>query len=310
MSEFNYKSLFLLGAGASCPYGYPSGEELTSNIYNECLLLPKGRTYLALKQLFHETEILKFAHDLRASNQVSIDAFLKERKADYEQIGKIAIAINILDRERDLDSHYPRNGNWVKYLISRVIGNDLKKFEKAKFNFITFNYDRSLEFLMYQSIKSLFNLDSVKTKKTMTNYQFHHFYGSLGQLPELEDTNLDTSVIPFGYSRPNHLDHLHHITKNLRVMHDERNERLDENLTDYFYHSEKIFILGFGFDELNIKRLNIKWSRIRGKIYCTSYNLRESEKSRILQMLNIGVDKIHFLEGDCENLVREKLSSI
>lgn len=72
-------TIFVLGAGASMPYGFPSGAKLTEDIKNA---LGRGGTLkeelLALQ--YPEGEILTLRHALVKSPFSSIDALLQERE--------------------------------------------------------------------------------------------------------------------------------------------------------------------------------------------------------------------------------------
>jgi len=129
----NKATVLILGAGASCPYGFPTGLQLKAHICKALLGLDTStydvnremtfvndmELYWALKNLPLETdpdhinylkhepdkvdsEIKKFvrgfAEDLMLSPDASIDAFL-EHHPDYEDIGHRAIASVLLPYE-------------------------------------------------------------------------------------------------------------------------------------------------------------------------------------------------------------------
>jgi hypothetical protein len=74
------KTVLILGAGASIPYGFPSGDALfeiiCKNIKNEN---SKGTQYL-LEAGFTLENILEFGEALFYSGKTSIDEFLEHRK--------------------------------------------------------------------------------------------------------------------------------------------------------------------------------------------------------------------------------------
>jgi hypothetical protein len=70
-------TVFILGAGASIPYNYPSGKTLVGVIITE-LLNTQTLYQLCSKLEFRESEIKEFANALKFSGDYSIDAFLEE----------------------------------------------------------------------------------------------------------------------------------------------------------------------------------------------------------------------------------------
>ena len=82
-------TVFVLGAGASYPYGYPTGAEL--------------RESLIKKPFFHDPTNKKdltgyFRRDFKKSMMLSIDSFLAKNQ-NHGKMGKIGIAKFIIEKE-------------------------------------------------------------------------------------------------------------------------------------------------------------------------------------------------------------------
>lgn len=140
------KVVFILGAGASVPYGYPTGEELGRLIVEEI----EGRLLQILNDTFQNqlVNIKKFPKELKKSLRNSIDQFLAN-KPNYEGFGKLAIAYFIKNFENQESKHYYiERGDWVKYFFNQFIGLNDQQIKKKDFYFITYNYDRSLELML------------------------------------------------------------------------------------------------------------------------------------------------------------------
>jgi hypothetical protein len=89
----NEDTVFILGAGASVPYGYPTGKGLRYYICEEfSRKLKEG----SLKTLVSKAEELSNA--FKKSSTPSIDLFLNRRK-NFLAIGKLSIILSILDFE-------------------------------------------------------------------------------------------------------------------------------------------------------------------------------------------------------------------
>lgn len=89
-------TVFILGAGASTPYGYPTGDELIKDILKGLTSDPKKSRLINAG--FELSEIKKFRDDLRGSKTFTIDAFLEYRQ-DMAEIGKFCIADSLIGYE-------------------------------------------------------------------------------------------------------------------------------------------------------------------------------------------------------------------
>ncbi|NOG83804.1 MAG: hypothetical protein HND49_08365 [Planctomycetes bacterium] len=92
-------TVFILGAGASIPYGYPSGETLVTETVSE--LLGKRMLFQICRKMdFTECEINEFANTLNRSGDKSIDAFL-ERNSGFIKLGKVVITLKLIQKENE-----------------------------------------------------------------------------------------------------------------------------------------------------------------------------------------------------------------
>jgi hypothetical protein len=163
-------TVFILGAGASCPYGYPSGRELRQQIiglfpndfkvFIEPLEERIGSRDFGMMQQEVEPFVLKF----NKSSTKSIDLFLA-RNPEFMLLGKYAIIFRIFAAEKDSkfrDDVARKDQDWYLYLLERmtddlITKNDYTRLSENKISFITFNYDRSLEHFLYESLINSFN---------------------------------------------------------------------------------------------------------------------------------------------------------
>lgn len=124
------ETVLVLGAGASIPYGYPSGHSLRQMPINPSLLDPA-----LAKQSLDQENVNTFCRSFMLSGMKSIDAFLARRGKDYlndgqktiEDIGKYGIALALRqNKSHDTLFHNPelfdrgggidRQDNWYEYL--------------------------------------------------------------------------------------------------------------------------------------------------------------------------------------------------
>lgn len=165
-------TVFVLGAGASCPYRYPSGEELGKQIQKD-FVNQLGTGYRDNSSLIEEWGIdllsakekaAEFVNNFRDSH-LTIDGFLAKHQKDLwiNRLGKLAIILRILDAEQQHKGHgvIDEKQNWYKVLLRKLVestGNNKKDFiERFKLNRVTiatFNYDRSLDYTLFRALQN------------------------------------------------------------------------------------------------------------------------------------------------------------
>lgn len=260
--------LFIVGAGAHVPYGFPSGTELREvirnlafgkinsevqsfikkplielyiNIYNihKGLLIEnlglegaknprKGVTWL----------LQRFTRDFIDSLAPTIDSFLEQRK-DWEYFGKLVITVVLRFFERR-DPLRHLGTNWIgafleKYVKTGERDSLIKGFPKV----ITFNYDRLFEEAIIRRLVSYYSINQIEAEKTVESLPIFHIYGKIGSVcfdkiheekpSDWEKVSAEIKII----SRSS-------------LLHG-----IDEKITEYLTFSTRIFILGFGFDQTN-----------------------------------------------------------
>ena len=123
------ETVLVLGAGASMPYGYPSGHALRQMLIDPGLFNP-----LLEKQWFEQEDINAFCRIFMHSGMKSIDAFLARRGKDIvghghttiEKIGKHGIAL-ALRQNKSLDTLFqnPELATDQAVLIGRTTGTSI-----------------------------------------------------------------------------------------------------------------------------------------------------------------------------------------
>jgi hypothetical protein len=157
-----------------------------------------------------------FEERLIRSNAVSIDDFLDklgEDNIELKIIGKILIVISISDYEKEealfykhekvVEGHryFPRRFSpygggcisltrgWYNNLWAKLYEGDNLAGYLKRLTIISFNYDRSLEQYLFNSIRSMSTMSKEETADCMNKHLFiHHVYGQLGKLPWQNDT--------------------------------------------------------------------------------------------------------------------------
>jgi hypothetical protein len=289
--------VFITGAGASVPYKYPIGSDLVNKIRTELsstsselyrFLTGTGRGLEESRMLYglpkiNEYKVKEFRENFIMNGAYSIDEFLSTNYQEYGYVGKLCISY-ILKKCETFENLYPvvdssnkKNSDWLRYLINEMFGQGESLGPIENLTFVTFNYDRVFEYKLFNALKTrgAINFDMLK------NIRLHHVYGSIGGEP----WNLIPEREPeyeFGLERKNNYWEFqaHASAKGIKVFTDpdQREAPIPESYKSHIYNAQKIFILGFGFNETNLERLGLDWERVRGKVYATHYGISETQE--------------------------------
>lgn len=170
----------------------PSGSELYQSVVNNFQRGGGLRDHLVNTTRFTPTEVDRFLLALSRSGQTSVDAFLERRHEEFLDIGKAAMAIELLLREKE--NLLWQQPNWMLNLYGRMSSETLEQFGNNAVSFITFNYDRSLEHFLFISLANNFGKQLHACAKVLANI---HLHGRLGYLPWQKENNRaygDTSI--------------------------------------------------------------------------------------------------------------------
>lgn len=298
------KTLFILGAGASAPFQYPIGIELRKLI---CGQSRRATVIQALKPVnedegLYVQKVDNFITEFSRSSLYSIDFFL-ERRQEFMHIGKMAIASYLFPCEKDEILRESVN-NWYMYLYNRL-KSSFEDFDENKISFITFNYDRSLEQFLFEALKSQFNKSPQECTEKMQKVPIVHLYGQLDLLPWQDQNGKE-------YSPKNNLiERLRAAPKNIKLISDERDIAKSEEFQKAYgliKNAERIYFLGFSFDETNLKRLDIKLMKNKALI-ATALGLEGTKQRWVKKYFNSEIrTEIFLFEGlDSLSLLKKDL---
>lgn len=269
----NDNTLLILGAGASIPFGFPSGPELVRIIYES---LDNRRWEKEFNDLGFRPIMPEFKKELYRSNISSIDAFL-ERRQEFLWIGKASIARALIPYEEEgkLFNVATRGSNWYWYLFNRLLPS-LPEIPEHRFTIVTFNYDRSIDYFLFSSIKSSFGFNDERCATVMKRIPIIHVHGQLGCLPwQGENSRL--------YQSNATEEEFSLASQSIKIISDEvDNTEESKRAKHYIQNAGKIYILGFGYNDRNIERLDTNILKTR-RIIGTSYCLGDSEQREIIE---------------------------
>src|SRR5438094_371000 len=146
------KTVLVLGAGASKPFRFPTGIELSEQLVS--YLRPGHEAYNNLVTAgYSEHQIVEFRDSFYLSGKNSVDAFL-EHRSDYMQIGKAATAAVLIPYENE-SVLFRYDEGWLRYLYNHL-NTSFEDFGENQLSIITFNYDRTVEHFLFTALKNIY----------------------------------------------------------------------------------------------------------------------------------------------------------
>ncbi|MDR3626838.1 MAG: SIR2 family protein [Ignavibacteriaceae bacterium] len=298
-------TVFILGAGASAPYNFPTGYNLNwkiiDNFRSRMTKIAHGKNPYMVDNL--DKEIAVFLDQFKGTPQTSIDLFLNRHRSIpfFSELGKKAIILSLLDSEKESLVYFTRRnnaGNWYssifQYMLNGLENPDsYKQFGDNKITFITFNYDRSLEYYLHYSLSKNFS-ETLKDenkeayKEVINKINIIHVYGQLGPLPWQNKMSASpissTRIESLGYGETTiDYDYLNLLTEYIQTIPERISIPKGDPIWEALAYAEHIFFLGFSFGEENMNMLKETINNIpqHTSIYCTVKGLEQIKIDKI-----------------------------
>jgi len=272
------RTVLILGAGPSIPFGFPSGVGL----YKEVLEQPRnsGEEKLlgACGVTYEHCELFK--QNLRHSGRTSVDAFL-ETRPDLMRVGKPLMALALIKHEHASALFAPENKgeNWYDYLFERMLTRDIDTFGENNVSFITYNYDRSLEMYLGTALKAAYGAPMGEIAKQLSKIRIIHLHGKMGNLPFEDGPNrpysaeLTEESFRIGYG-------------GIKIIHESIDKEPQfEQAHELLSEAQVVCFLGFGYHETNVNRLRLAKIPEAG-FYGTTYGMVDAEEQALVNWLS------------------------
>jgi hypothetical protein len=241
-------TVFVLGAGASEPYGFRTAYRLLDLVYQT------GHDDTELRRVlvtcgFKDEEIIEFCRRLKGSGQYSIDAFL-EREPKYLRIGKATIAFQLLLPEFNiLANDHPEGKDWYRYLFARMAPRNPDEFRANRLQVITFNFDHSFEWRLTNVLRNTYALNQDDAIRLAGSIPVLHIHGELAtKRSPIEREHVVRSHQPAAEEVTACIDQIRIGTE---AVHSK--QLLDAR--DFLLSAEVICFLGFSFNQDNLDKL-------------------------------------------------------
>ena len=330
---------FVIGAGASHELGLPLGNGLLSQIgtllatsennfdfYGFANRDFENRITEAIqnKHIMHDGATFRAAADeiLKAIPLAkSIDNLLFSKSEDTAivELGKAAIANCIyhaeatsalLSQERGaqhrelkpLNNAYLQNTWFTKLAAELFAGTTKSTFKNSlkHVRFVVFNYDRCLEQFLWMATKAYFDVDDHAASELLSEVQFIHPYGDLGELPWQQKSD----GVPYGKPiRSNPFE----ISKRLMTFGESVGSETSDQIRDAMTQAETLIFLGFGFLSQNMELLG---GASAEQMYGTAFKVSDIDRESTTRWLRLAFRRKHGSEPylkdtQCAGLLNE-----
>ena len=282
-------TVLILGAGASAPYGYPTGTKLRRHIM-EALRPGNGRTQQIARILkTSEDRVVEFGEEMLRSGWDSLDDFL-QRREEYLDIGKLAIAQDIA-RCESVENHLRQKRldgqSWYAHLF-QCMGDTFESIgREGALSIVTFNYDRSLDNFLFESVEvSYRKMLRHERVEQVRRVPIIHLHGQVGLLPWQAE---GTEKRPVGYGSPMSEDPgVVDRAASLDIISEKNpNDPRFAEANKVIRQAKRIYFLGFGYHRDSLDRLNM--AAADGARVCgTSQGLSAVDEKRLKKRYGTG----------------------
>jgi hypothetical protein len=196
---------------------------------------------------------------------------------------------------------YGGNDNWYRFLLHKLTSAcpSGEALLSNNATFVTFNYDVSLEIELYRGLGHLASFSDYAEKFITENDRILHVYGRLRKDPPWQLTDINWEAFgpvsrvggtPAQTGSPQFwtdvtaiLDHAYEASQGLQIIAPEKGLAKNRRVPDHIVKGRKaiaeaecIYILGYGFDQLNSNLLklpeNLNLDRNAKTVMFTNYN--------------------------------------
>jgi len=262
----------VLGAGASAPYGFPTGAQLLDFAdHPDDGWWPLAAQLLRATPEYHR----EFVRERRVSGAESLDEFVG-RQARFKEYAKLLIAYRIGQAEQRDNIIGATGGplDWMTFFIRRLIeGVQLEDLGKAQLSVVTFNFDRCFEETLFLRLSANYRMPDesaaqarmrIATAYKDWQWPIVHVHGSLGPLEDLAGPGR-------AYEPTHDPEKVEGAAQRLTLLDEaQQDSQLFQRARQLIRTSEVTLFLGFGFHRLNCRRvLPSPWDPAQPAVYGT-----------------------------------------
>lgn len=283
------KTVFILGAGASQPYGLPLGSDLKK----QSMVSGSGLPHLLVNVFGYDSSLIdQFKKTLNYSVYPTIDIFL-ENKPRFRGIGSACIAHTIMSRENERKL-FPQK-NWYGSIFDAFeLGTNSINLENL--TVLTFNYDRSFEHFFNDNINynCRQDLEEIAVKE-LKKVNIIHLHGAIGEYPK----------VPYG-TNPSNIDIWIKASENIKIVSDKIEDSLPFiKARKEILDAKNVVFLGFGYDIQTLQKILKEINFGDKNMIGSAMNVEDEDR---VEINNIFENKIILGQKhhDCDAFLRNK----
>jgi len=306
---FERDTVFVVGAGASCELGLPTGDDLRAHIAS-AIRTNNGRS-MVFEDETVQAAMMRIATARGGMNwsdpiarlgaaadrlrsalpyAQSIDNCLDAHRADEDAVivGKIGIARAILKAEGD--------SSLATFLgpthASIVSSEKRKQFEKSWYlpifrlfnsrlpldrveeifqnvSFVVFNYDRCLEHFLMHALMTYYGVNEVVAMRALAGIEIVHAYGKVGSLPWQHEDH----PADFGEFQS---EYLLEIAQSIKTFTESATSGTIQQARNLIAGATTLVFMGFGFLPQNLQLLEVPNSNV-ARVFMTTKGISDSD---------------------------------
>lgn len=323
-------TVFVVGAGASQPFGIPVGAALPAAIKSAIPVVANSQLdHLDAQGLQTErrTAVLEeMCIRLAQQDAPSVDVFLDTEggKKYFDNGGMQALCHVLVEAERGAMRKLhgaAMDRDWLRWLWRNPLGED-GRHTPADWAIITFNYDRLIEYVIAMTLFAKHSMDWHSAWGHVATLPIVHVYGTLGPIGIPTDAATKKHWAEgtihaienrlYLYS-PESVANAAWKREWIRLASARSNDvqaAQDLKAQAWLRRADRIVFLGFGFDPINMKhRLGfpdvlLDRTAVMPTVYATGFDFGVQDRKRAKELLGGDID---FAEPDkkCKELLAE-----
>ena len=287
-------TVFILGAGASKPYGFPTGPELAGRVIDRLARTngPDGvfenTEFSSSLALFNNPAVTPvyypaFVRAFRLSSCGSLDEFVQSKgNRRFLPLVKAATIVLLPEFEQD-EMLVPQSGDWIAYLFRYLRTDDPDVFSGNRIKVITFNFDRSFERRLFLMLGAYYGVDDNAAAQLRFAVPVLHLHGSLGGEYWCGERRTESRA----FSPDTTQDQRYSLMNAIRIVHEEIDQEALGKAQRWLSEAERICFLGFGYHELTMGRLGMSSPLENATIWGTTLGLSQAERTRVVRLFGV-----------------------
>jgi len=306
------KTVLVLGAGASAPYGFPVGKQLARDITQLAIQLREAIQRdagvvpfadVAMLMLGNGTldiaDVRDFPEAFRDSGCSTVDEFV-EAKGNHRFLRFVKVAtIHLLTQHERVQDLFPDDDavrrlhgeevDWYRYLFGFLRTPNPTDFAHNQLKVITFNFDRSFEYRLFLMVRASYGLSAEDAGRLVAAIPVFHVHGALGGprwLGESRPDSRDYSPDPSSEQQVELMDRI-------RLVHEELPDSELEPAWRWLEEAQTIAFIGFGYHRLLLQRLRMVGREPHCPVYGSTFGFTDTERMRIERRFEAGSERLY-----------------